>query len=752
MEMDKVYKHQEIEGKIYELWEKGGYFTPKIDPKKKPFTILLPLPNANDPMHMGHALFTVQDILVRYHRMLGEPTLWLPGGDHAGIETQYVFEKKLAKEDKSRFDFDRDTLYKMIEEYAENNKDINKNQMKRLGFSLDWTRYHYSLEPKIIETVFDTFRKLYEDGLVYRAERLVNYCTKCGTAFSDLEINYIERQDPLYYIKYGPFVLATTRPETKFGDTAVAFHPGDKRYQKYLGKTLEIEGVNGPFKVIAVSDDAIDPKFGTGIEKVTPAHDAMDFDIAQRHHLPIKKVINPDGKLNETAGKFAGLRVKAAREAVYNAMQEMGLIDHVDKNYVHRIATCYRCGTNIEPMVMPQWYVKTEPLAKAAIDAVKKGKTKIAPLKRFEKLYFDWLENIHDWNISRQIVWGPRMPVWYCLDDNPDIQVSFIDKSGQKIKGLYKDLKDKYSPEEINKGLQSLIAPINATFFLDNNVCKKCGGKNLLQETDTFDTWFLSGQWPLTTLGFPDNADFKYFYPTSVLDTLWDILFFWVARMMMLGIYRTGKVPFEVIHLHSRVVDKFGKKMAKSKGNVINPIEMVDKYGADALRFALTFGAAPGNDISVSEDKVRGMRNFSNKLWNIGRFLDMNFEAYKAQKIEVPFFTENLEGQTKEDKEIIKELNKLIKKTTKNLDTFHFSDAAQTLYEFVWHKFADIYVEYSKERLKDNDPVILSVLRHVFLNVLKLLNPFMPFITEELWEKMPRKYDIPLIVSSWPKV
>jgi len=752
MEMDKVYKHQEIEGKIYELWEKGGYFTPKIDPKKKPFTILLPLPNANDPMHMGHALFTVQDILVRYHRMLGEPTLWLPGGDHAGIETQYVFEKKLAKEDKSRFDFDRDTLYKMIEEYAENNKDINKNQMKRLGFSLDWTRYHYSLEPKIIETVFDTFRKLYEDGLVYRAERLVNYCTKCGTAFSDLEINYIERQDPLYYIKYGPFVLATTRPETKFGDTAVAFHPGDKRYQKYLGKTLEIEGVNGPFKVIAVSDDAIDPKFGTGIEKVTPAHDAMDFDIAQRHHLPIKKVINPDGKLNETAGKFAGLRVKAAREAVYNAMQEMGLIDHVDKNYVHRIATCYRCGTNIEPMVMPQWYVKTEPLAKAAIDAVKKGKTKIAPLKRFEKLYFDWLENIHDWNISRQIVWGPRMPVWYCLDDNPDIQVSFIDKSGQKIKGLYKDLKDKYSPEEINKGLQSLIAPINATFFLDNNVCKKCGGKNLLQETDTFDTWFLSGQWPLTTLGFPDNADFKYFYPTSVLDTLWDILFFWVARMMMLGIYRTGKVPFEVIHLHSRVVDKFGKKMAKSKGNVINPIEMVDKYGADALRFALTFGAAPGNDISVSEDKVRGMRNFSNKLWNIGRFLDMNFEAYKAQKIEVPFFTENLEGQTKEDKEIIKELNKLIKKTTKNLDTFHFSDAAQTLYEFVWHKFADIYVEYSKERLKDNDPVILSVLRHVFLNVLKLLNPFMPFITEELWEKMPRKYDVSLIVSSWPKV
>ena len=684
--------------------------------------------------------------------MLGEPTLWLPGGDHAGIETQYVFEKKLAKEDKSRFDFDRDTLYKMIEEYAENNKDINKNQMKRLGFSLDWTRYHYSLEPKIIETVFDTFRKLYEDGLVYRAERLVNYCTKCGTAFSDLEINYIERQDPLYYIKYGPFVLATTRPETKFGDTAVAFHPGDKRYQKYLGKTLEIEGVNGPFKVIAVSDDAIDPKFGTGIEKVTPAHDAMDFDIAQRHHLPIKKVINPDGKLNETAGKFAGLRVKAAREAVYNAMQEMGLIDHVDKNYVHRIATCYRCGTNIEPMVMPQWYVKTEPLAKAAIDAVKKGKTKIAPLKRFEKLYFDWLENIHDWNISRQIVWGPRMPVWYCLDDNPDIQVSFIDKSGQKIKGLYKDLKDKYSPEEINKGLQSLIAPINATFFLDNNVCKKCGGKNLLQETDTFDTWFLSGQWPLTTLGFPDNADFKYFYPTSVLDTLWDILFFWVARMMMLGIYRTGKVPFEVIHLHSRVVDKFGKKMAKSKGNVINPIEMVDKYGADALRFALTFGAAPGNDISVSEDKVRGMRNFSNKLWNIGRFLDMNFEAYKAQKIEVPFFTENLEGQTKEDKEIIKELNKLIKKTTKNLDTFHFSDAAQTLYEFVWHKFADIYVEYSKERLKDNDPVILSVLRHVFLNVLKLLNPFMPFITEELWEKMPRKYDVSLIVSSWPKV
>jgi valyl-tRNA synthetase len=486
--MDKVYDHKKFEENIYSLWEKSGVFTPKIDRKKKPFSILLPLPNASDPMHMGHALFTVEDIMVRYHRMLGDPTLWLPGGDHAGIETQYVFEKKLAKEGKSRFDYDRETLYQMIKDFTEENKDINKNQMKRLGFSMDWSRYHYSLEQEIVEKILATFQKMYQDNLVYRGERIVNYCTRCGTAFSDLEIKYIERKDPLYYIKYGPFILATTRPETKFGDTGVAYRPGDKRYEKYLDQEIEIRGVNGPFKVKVVSDDAIDPDFGTGIEKVTPGHDALDFEIGQRHHLPIKSVIGTDGRLTELAGRFAGMKVNEGRATVVNAMQEMGLIDHIDENYIHQIATCYRCGTTIEPLVMPQWFIKTKPLAKPAIEAVRKGKTKIVPKKRFEKMYFDWMENIRDWNISRQNVWGPRIPVWYDIDENPQLEVVFIDKKGNRIKGNLQALlksteKETYTFEEVEKGLQQLIVREPSKY----QVGTKKPGERFLQDTDTFD-------------------------------------------------------------------------------------------------------------------------------------------------------------------------------------------------------------------------------------------------------------------------
>ncbi|MDP3998571.1 MAG: valine--tRNA ligase, partial [bacterium] len=676
------YDPQEVEKRIYSMWDEGGYFTPKFDPVKRPFTILLPLPNANDPIHMGHALFTVEDILARYHRMLGEPTLWLPGADHAGIETQFVFEKKLAKEGKSRFDFDRETLYRMISDFVEENKHINRDQLKRLGFSLDWTRYHYSLEPEIVQKVLESFKKLHDDGLVYRGERIVNFCTKCGTAFSDLEIEYVERKDPLYYIKYGPFILATTRPETKFGDTAVAFHPGDKRYEKYLGQEVEIMGVNGPFKVKVIADKTIDPKFGTGIEKVTPAHDALDFEIAQRHNLPIKKVINRDGRLNELTGKFAGLKIMEARKRVFEEMEKMGLIDHIDENYVHAVATCYKCGTTIEPMVIPQWFVKIESLAKPAIKAVKDGKTKIVPKKRFERMYFDWLENIHDWNISRQIVWGPRIPVWYCLDCNPDILINFIDKNGGKVSGTFKDLKEKYDFDQIKNGLQSLMAPQNPVYSLEDKPCPKCGGNHILQETDTFDTWFLSGQWPLTTLGYPNSEDFRYFYPTSVLDTLWDILFFWVARMMMFGLYLAKDVPFKVIHIHARVVDKFGKKMSKSKGNVINPIEIVDKYGADALRMALIIGIAPAGDVAISEEKVKGMRNFCNKIWNAARYVlaspnnaDINAEQRRlsANKPLDP----RQSATNPDDQWILDELDKTIKSVTKSIESYRFGQAAE---------------------------------------------------------------------------
>jgi valyl-tRNA synthetase len=747
--MDKTYDPKLSESKTYQMWETGGYFSPKKNPKKKPFTIILPLPNANDPMHMGHALFTVEDIMIRYHRMKGDPTLWLPGGDHAGIETQFVFEKRLAKEGKSRFDFDRNTLYQMIAEYVDQNKNTNRDQMKRLGFSMDWTRYHFSMEPEIVEKVLETFKKLHSDNLIYRAERMVNFCTKCGTAFSDLEVNHEEKQDKLYYLDYGSIKIATARPETIFADVAVAVNPKDKRYQKLVGKTAIIPIINKEIPIIA--DSAIKIDFGTGALKVTPAHAEDDYDIGQRHNLPVINTINRFGRLINVPEKYLGMKIAPARLAVIEDLTQAGKLEKTEP-LIHTVSVCYRCKTTIEPMLMPQWFVKTKPLAQPAIDAVKKGKTKIVPLPRFKKLYFDWMENIHDWNISRQIVWGPRLPVWYCLDCNPEIELAFIAADGAKKSGIYKSLKDTHQYEEIIKGLQSLVAPLSASFSLENKPCLKCQGTHIIQETDTFDTWFLSGQWPINTLK-SKPGDFEYFYPTSVLDTLWDILFFWVARMMMFGLYLTGDVPFKVVHLHSRVVDNKGQKMAKSKGNVVNPIEMVDKYGADALRMSLIYGSAPGSDIVVSEDKIRGMRNFANKLWNIGRLLLMNFEALPDKGVSIPVF--DLKSlkllEDPNDKQIVSDLSKQIVSVTKHLDKYRFSDSAQEIYEFTWHIFADKYLEENKDRFKNGDLEALSVFRHVYMNILKLLHPFMPFVTEEIYAKIPGWDKTPLIISSWPK-
>jgi len=756
--MDKAYDSKSVEGKIYQMWETGGYFTPKIDPKKTPFTIILPLPNANDPMHMGHALFTVQDILIRYHRMIGDPTLWLPGGDHAGIETQFVFEKHLSKEGKSRFDFDRETLYQMIMEFVDKNKNINKDQMKRLGFSLDWTRYHYSLEPAIVGKVLETFRKLHKDNLVYRDERLVNYCTKCGTAFSDLEINHEEREDQLYYLDYGTIHIATTRPETIFVDVAVAVNPKDKRYASIIGKKAVIPLIDKEIPVIA--DDHIQIEFGTGALKVTPAHDAVDYEIGMIHKLPMQSCIDRSGRLMNVPEKYQGLKVKAAREMVVEDLKTAGKLVKIEP-LTHTVSVCYRCKTVIEPMLIPQWYVKTKPLAKPAIEAVKHGTTKIVPLERFEKLYFDWMENIKDWNISRQIVWGPRIPIWYCLDCHPDIEITFINDKKEKIRGLYRDIKDTYSFETIIQGLQSIYAPLSAHYTLDQTACPICGGHNLIQDTDTFDTWFLSSQWPVNTLKSEvrnqksetnSMSDFEYFYPTSVLDTLWDILFFWVARMMMMGIYLTGEVPFKVVHLHSRVVDKKGQKMSKSKGNVVNPIEMVEKYGADALRMALIFGSAPGSDIVMSEDKIRGMRNFGNKLWNIARFFIMSYQSSAFSSQTLPWYDHTMDHALDEkDRVILQKLHLIIADLTNDLNLYHFSDAAQKIYEFAWHEFADKYLEENKERIKVGNKEALAVYRHVLFMILKLLHPFMPFVTEEIYQKIPGWDGVPLIVSPWPK-
>lgn len=757
--MDSVYKHLDIEKKWYQLWEKSGHFTPKIDPAKKPFTILLPLPNANDPMHMGHALFTVQDILIRYHRMKGDPTLWLPGGDHAGIETQFVFEKHLAKQGKSRFDFDRDTLYQMIAEFVEKNKNINRDQMKRLGFSLDWTRYHYSLEPEIVEIVLDTFRQLYKDGLVYRDERLVNYCTRCGTGFSDLEVKDQEIEGLLFFINFpllkGGFIqIATTRPETILGDVAVMVNPKDNRYKNLIGETVVLPISNR--KVPIIADEYVDMKFATGAVKVTPNHDFNDFEIAKKHNLSYPPVISFSGKMQNTTAEYDGLKVLAAREKILEDLKAKNLFVKSGKHKMV-VKTCYKCARALEPLPLPQWYVKMKPLAELAIKAVWEGKTKIEPLKRFEKLYFDWLENIHDWNISRQIVWGPRLPVWYKVDGNEQrIWVSYLSQSKVRQGPIAQHLRDGVSFDEIVKGLQRLLIPIyekkenQPEVYIGKHQPE--GGK-WIQETDTFDTWFLSSQWPITTLGFPDSEDFKYFYPTSVLDTMWDILFFWVARMMMMGLYRTGEVPFRIIHLHCRIVDAKGQKMAKSRGNVMNPIDMVDKYGADALRFALIFGAAPGSDIAISDDKIRGMRNFSNKLWNIGRFIRMNIDNFEKLGIKIPRFDkkESRHKLEPENKKILTQLGMLERGVGKNIEEYRFDKATERLYKFIWHTLADKFIERSKEILKQNNQQKLSVLIYVYTTCLKLLHPFMPFITEEIHRQLFGKDAQPIIVAPWPK-
>jgi len=749
--MDKTYSSA-AEADIYNSWEKSGAFTPKIDKTKKPFSIILPLPNANDPMHMGHALFTIQDILVRYHRMLGEPTLWLPGGDHAGIETQFVFEKKLTKEGKSRFDFDRNTLYQIIWDFVEENREINKKQMKKLGFSMDWTRYHYSLEEPIVKNVLAVFRKLYKDGLVYRSEKIVNYCTHCGTAFSNLEVDYVDEVTSLYYMKYGPFTLATTRPETKFGDTAVAVNPKDERYEKYVGEEITVEGLNGPFKVKVIADDMVDMEFGTGVVKITPAHDPDDFEAGLRHHLEVKKVIGFDGRMNELAGKYAGLTVAKAREQVVADMQEKGMMVKIDTNYQHRIGRCYRCKHIIEPMVAPQWFIKIDELAKPAIEAAKKGEVKFFPV-RFKKSFVTWMENIKDWNISRQIVWGPRIPAWYCMDCNQNIKVNFLNKNKEVVSGIYSELKDKYGFEEIKNGLQSLLAPVEAKFGIEEK-CENCHGNHLMQETDTFDTWFLSGQWPLNTLGFnpedPDKSsdDFKYFYPTTVMDTLWDILFFWVARMIMLGIYLTGEVPFKTVHLHSRVVDSKGQKMSKSKGNVVDPLVMTEKYGTDALRFSLVYGIAPASDFVVSEDKIRAHRNFVNKIWNASRFVLMIIDRLEVKNIEVKIDKNKL---NEDDKNILNKLDDIVKSTTTDLNTYHFGRASENLYQFFWHEFCDIYIEKVKDRDKSVVPVLLTVL----FTSLKLLHPFVPFVTEAVYQQLKSQIKLAedqLITASWPSL
>lgn len=711
--MERIYDHKKVEDGIYAEWEKNGYFKPEVNTdafnSTKPddkFTIILPPPNANGALHFGHAMFTVEDILIRFNRMKGKAALWLPGTDHAGIETQFVFEKKLKEQGKSRLDYDQKTLFSMIHEYVEEHRGGIQAQLRKLGFSLDWSREKYTLDKDIISLVYKTFRRMFQDGLVYRDYKLVNYCTFDGTSFSDLEVVHEERVRPLYYIKYGPLVLATTRPETKFGDTAVAVHPEDTRYLEYVGKEIEIETVLGKAKIKVIADEMVDPSFGTGVVKITPAHDFNDFETGKRHNLAMKQVITFDGKMNQHAGKFAGLYVKEARKAIVEEMQERGLLEKIDENYVTNLNLCYKCKNVLEPLPLEQWIIKVEPLAKRAIQAVKDGHIKINP-KNFETIYFQWLENLRDWNISRQIVWGIQIPAWKC-DDCDAWQVT-----------------DGEAPTQ----------------------CPECKSLKLSQDTDTFDTWFSSGQWPYVTLKTSGELDFEKFYPTSVMETAYDILKAWVTRMVMLGLYITDEVPFKNVLFHGIVNDPYGKKMSKSKGNVVNPLELVEEYGADAVRFALVYGNATGNDQALSYPKLDAARKFTNKLWNMARFIQMKQEK-NTMDFESDIKKLKEVSEHENDKKWAEKISQLASEITKYLESYQFNLAAERLYEFSWHEFADTYIEDVKNRVDKNSFLVLNSL---FMIQLKLLHPLMPFLTEEIVKELGYKSDM-LIISSWPEV
>ncbi|MCR4264303.1 MAG: valine--tRNA ligase [Candidatus Roizmanbacteria bacterium] len=759
--MDKRYNPNELEPNIYSLWEKSGYFNPDKLPdskKRKPFTIVLPPPNASGKMHTGNVLMiAIEDLLIRWKRMQGYAALWIPGTDHAGFETQITFERQLKKEGKSRFDFDRKTLYDKIWEFVHKNKKDIEEQIKSMGASVDWTRYTFTLDDHVIKTVHGTFKKMHDDELIYRDDYMVNYCPKCGTTFADLEVKYVERKDPLYYMTYGPFTLATVRPETKFGDTAVAVHPTDKRYKKYIGKEIEVEGLLGKVKLTVIGDSYVDPEFGTGVVKVTPAHDKNDYEAGKRHNLEIKRVIDLNGRLNERAGKYAGLTVFSARKQVAEDLEKKGLLVKVDKEYTHTVATCYKGGHDIEPMIVPNWFVRVDKKGKSfkmpALDAVKKGTVTIYPKWR-EKTYIRWMEEMHDWPISRQIVWGIRIPVWYDVEKNPNIIVTFLpnhpnlpDHPKSTATGTISDLLKKYPLDEIESGLQNLFAPAGAPYVVSPEKPKT---GTFLPETDTFDTWFSSGQWPLVTLNYPDSENFKRFYPTDVLETGWEIIRLWVSRMIMFGIYLTKQPPFHSVYLHGIVRATDGRKMSKSLGNVINPDEYQKEYGTDALRMGLISGTANGKDFNFPRDRIVGYRNFANKLWNIARFLEMQKTQHNLSKT---VFSE-LKRQSlleKEDKAILKKLDSLTKKVTAELEKYRFAQAAEDIYHFVWDEFASVYIENMKNREDKEDAIRTSYL--VLRTSLKLLHPFMPFVTEAIWQQLPKemKEEELLIVSKWPK-
>jgi valyl-tRNA synthetase len=698
----KPYDPSASENAIYQKWEGSGYFNPdNLQDAGEAFTIIMPPPNANGSLHAGHALFvTLEDIMIRYARMRGKKALWLPGADHAGFETQVVYEKKLEKEGRSRFEMQPRELYNEILKFTLDNKSFMEGQLRQLGASCDWSRELFTLDERVIRTVYQTFKKLDEDKLLYRGSRIVNWCPKHQTSLSNLETERETRTDKFYYLKYGPFTIATARPETKFGDKYVVMHPADERYAQYKdGDQFELEWINGPITATVVKDEAIDMELGSGVMTITPWHDPIDFEIAQRHTLPYEQVIDWRGKLLPIAGEFAGMNIKEAREKIVEKLEKKGLLEKIDDKYVHEVPVCYKCGREIEPQVKAQWFVKMQPLAEQALAALDSGEIEILT-EQHEKIMRHWLGSIQDWNISRQIVWGIPIPAKLC-DSCKD---GFVD---------------------VDKNLAQ---------------CPSCGGP-LIDDPDTFDTWFSSGQWPFITLGYPESEDFKTFYPTSVMETGADILFFWVARMLMLGLYVTGKVPFRKVYLHGLVRDAKGQKMSKSKGNVISPLEVSSEYGTDALRMGLIVGNTPGTDLNLDPRKIGAYKKFANKIWNIARFvLEQDSADLDAEVIDA-------------DQELLKELENLSTEVTADLENFKFHLAAEKLYHYTWHRFADEIIEESKGIFKSGGAAAASRMRttnYILRTVLKLLHPFMPFVTEAIWQQLPQKNSDLLMIAKWP--
>ncbi len=728
-QMPSAYNAVDVEQRIYQDWQSKGYFNAVIptggkgEKGKEPYVIIMPPPNVTGELHLGHALEkAIEDALVRWRRMTGVPTLWLPGTDHAGIATQWAVEQRLAAEGRSRHDLGRDQFVEMVWEHVRKFGGIIHEQSRRLGISADWDRHRFTLDPGPSTAVRTTFVNLYKKGLIYRHERIINWCTRCATALSDLEVDYQDVDGKLYHIRYpleddpkSFITVATTRPETMLGDTGVAVHPEDERYSEIVGKNAVLPIMDRPIPV--VGDDAIDREFGTGALKVTPAHDQVDFEIGERHGLEVFNVIGLDGNLTAAAGKYEGTESAEARRKVVDELDQLGLLEKVE-DHRHSVGHCQRCNSLVEPLVSLQWFVNLggpdhpESIAGKAYTAVDKGDIKVVP-ERFKRVYLNWLENIRDWCISRQLWWGHRIPVWYC------------------------------------SSCQHMTVTVE-----DPEGCESCGGTGLQQDADVLDTWFSSGLWPHSTLGWPEQTeDLDYFYPTAVLETGYDILFFWVARMIMLGIENTGQIPFRTVFLHGLIRDSSGAKMSKTRGNTLDPLELIKKYGTDALRFALTTGTAPGNDLRFGENRLEAARNFANKVWNASRFVISGLEGKSGQGgwYDLPTL------EHREDRWIVSRLDRVTAEVNESLRNFELGDAQQKLYDFFWSDYCDWYIEMAKLRLRSGQgPSPLPALAHVLERTLRLLHPFMPFITEEIWQNLisslPTEGGLPdsIMVADYP--